>query len=463
MDCEQALTSLSAQLDSEIRSEDHAVLESHLNGCAECRATAESFRWQDGELRQAFAARRAAAASVADRVIAQVMSVECSEDTIHPPPLMPRPTQRRRLPWLPMISAAAAGFLVAVLVFQPWRRATELVVVTPPTADLPRTAIEPDPPKKETIFFTCANDPVECLARGKKGWKNLQTGEEISVGGRVRTGPGVRCEFRTADGSEIRLNGDTELVFVAGRRLELATGQILARVAKAPAPFQVAISDVTITALGTEFDVLCKPVETVLTVLEGSTKVAGKAEDQLVRSGEAATIINGVIDHKEQVRDLALATSWVHEILILKGRDNKELAKRLDDILAQIGQGKAEFMAENEIRSLGDHCVLPMTRYIESERSQSDEKKRHMAARILSDLAQPWSIPDLIKLLADDDKEVRYQAAKALRRLTSLTFSRSPEDWRDRPRKSNEEALRKWQSWWQDNKGRYPRVPAVHW
>src|SRR5262249_35136250 len=148
----------------------------------------------------------------------------------------------------------------------------------------------------------------------------------------------------------------------------------------------------------------------------------------LVRSGEAATIINGQIDHKDQVRELALATSWVHGILILKSRDNKELAKRLDDILAQIGQGKAEFMAENEIRSLGDHCVLPMTRYIQPERSQANRNKRQMAARILSDLAQPWSIPDLIKLLADDDKDVRYQAAKALRRLTSLTFNRSPED-----------------------------------
>jgi hypothetical protein len=360
-----------------------------------------------------------------------------------------------------MLISAAAGFLFAIFVPQPWHKAPETQIVFVPSPP-PQRAQEAPSPKAESVLYTFGNDAVQLLAPDAKEWKNLQAGAEIVLGSRVRTGPGVRCEFRTSDGSEVRLNSNTELVFAASRRLELATGQILARVAKDPAPFHVAVLDITITALGTEFDILCKPVETVLTVLEGSTKVAGKGEDHVVRSGEAATIIKGQIDHKEQVHDLALATSWVHEILILKGRDNQELAKRLDDILAQIGQGKAEFMAESEIRSLGDHCVLPMTRYIQSERSRSDKQKRQMAARILSDLAQPWSIPDLIKLLADDDKEVRYQAAKALRRLTSLTFGRSPEDWRDRPQKNNEEAHRKWQSWWQENKGRYPRIPEAH-
>jgi hypothetical protein len=47
---------------------------------------------------------------------------------------------------------------------------------------------------------------------------------------------------------------------------------------------------------------------------------------------------------------------------------------------------------------LGDHCVLPLTRYIQSERSRGPgrQSKRASAARILADLPQPWSIPDLL-------------------------------------------------------------------
>ncbi len=235
------------------------------------------------------------------------------------------------------------------------------------------------------------------------------------------------------DGSEIRLNKQTELLFAAGRCLELIKGQLLARVVHAPSVFQVTIPGATITALGTEFDILCEPAESLLTVLEGSTKVEGKGPEQLVKTGEAATIINGEI-HKKQVKNLLQIKSWTHEILMLKGRNNKELANRVNDLLAQLGESKTAFLDEQEIRGLGDHCVLPLTRYIQSDRSRADESRRQMAAGILADLAQPWSIPDLISLLDDSDKEIRYNAAKALKRLTQQAFGRQPEAWRKVPR-----------------------------
>jgi hypothetical protein len=81
-----------------------------------------------------------------------------------------------------------------------------------------------------------------------------------------------------------------------------------------------------------------------------------------------------------------------------------------------------------------------------------------VAARILADLAQPWSIPDLIALLGDNDKEIRYHAAKALKRLTQQTFGRQPEDWRKLPPFACEEARRNRQAWWQENQQRYPRA-----
>src|SRR5712692_6428225 len=129
MDCEQAQTLLSAQLDREILPEDRPQLAAHLSECAVCRASLEASQVLNADLRRAFAPRRQAATPVADRVVS---------------PLAPLPApngraRRRRLPWLPMLLSAAAGFLVAVLVFRPWDKPQ----VQPSTPDAGETT-QPD-------------------------------------------------------------------------------------------------------------------------------------------------------------------------------------------------------------------------------------------------------------------------------------------------------------------------------
>src|SRR5579862_5324941 len=101
----------------------------------------------------------------------------------------------------------------------------------------------------------------------------------------------------------------------------------------------------------------------------------------------------------QPVRDLARASKWIEEILVLKDRDNPELIGHVDDLLAHLGEEKMAFMYEDEIRALGDHCVLPLTRYIESARSAGQTARRRSAAGIVADSAQPWCIPYLIELL----------------------------------------------------------------
>lgn len=446
MDCEQALALLNAELDREAQPEEKVRLRAHLQECAACRASADAFRLQDADLRRLFASRQRAALAVADRVIAQL-------------PASAVPT-RRRLPWLPILLSAAAGFLLAVLVFRPWERAGDRSArsqLQAPVLPSAQPAVANNVHETEKILLAVANASMEFAAPGQQVWQTLKVGAEIPLRSRVRTGAEVRCEFRLADGSEIRLNRQTELLFATGRRLDLITGQVLARVAPAPAAFQVTVPGATITALGTEFDVLCKPAESVLTVFEGSTKVEGKGPEQLIRTGEAATIVDGMI-HKQQVQNLLHLKSWTHEILMLKGRSNKELADRVNDLLAQLGHSKTEFLEEQEIRGLGDHCVLPLTRFIQSSRSQGEEQRRHMAARILADLAQPWSIPDLISLLGDNDPEIRYNAAKGLKRLTQQTLGHQPEEWPKMPPFLCQNTRGEWEAWWQKNKHRYPRA-----
>jgi predicted anti-sigma-YlaC factor YlaD len=436
VDCDKALTLLSAQLDREIRPEERPVLESHLAKCPGCRVAADAFRLQDADLRRAFAPRREAAARVAERVIARLPAG--------------RANGRAPLRWVPLVLAAAAGFLLAVGVFRPWQPRPG------GTTTGPETPAEPKP----TVLLTLATGAVEVMLPGKSAWEPLPAGSAVEVGATIHTPSQVRCTFCTADGSEVRLNSGTQVRFDTGRRLALAKGQILASVANAQIPFEVQVADATVQALGTQFGLWSQPAETTLVVLEGSAKVRGPDAESVVESGEAARIVKGQVTEKRRGEDLLQQTRWLQEILAVKP-DDPRLAKFVEDELARIGQGKAEFLNEEEIRSLGASCALPLTRFIESDRSRTpaERVKRVKAARILADMAQPWSVPDLIKMLSDDDPDVRAYAASGLERLTSKTMGCPSDQWRARPPKALQENVKAWQEWWQEHKNLYPSPP----
>jgi hypothetical protein len=210
-------------------------------------------------------------------------------------------------------------------------------------------------------------------------------------------------------------------------------------------------------ALGTAFDVSCAPKSSkaTLTVVEGTVKVQAKAGDQVIKAGEAIHLANGAATDRQQVYNLMEATQWVDEILVMKGRDNPELARRMNDMFALLGEQKMNFMAEAEIRRLGDHCVIPLTRYMQSDLSKNKDRNRHAAARIVADVATTSSIPELINLLSDDDGEVRFHAARALARLTGSQSGR-PEEWRDQSLLVCMPRIQTWHEWWEKNKSRYP-------
>lgn len=479
MDCEQATNLISSEMDCELPPDERTALDAHLAGCESCRATSQAIRLQDATLRRAFARRRDTAVAVADRVIDLLRT---------PPATLPI----RVIPWLPVLVSAAAGFLLAVVLFRLWdRTASQLTNIRPEppkhtaTNDLAHDSppvdhdkspegsekiatkgldMTPEPersqqPRTQLVF---AKGAIEMLPPDSDSWRALATGGIVEPGTRVRTDSIGRCEFRTPDGSEVRLNGNTELVFHTSRQLELAQGQVWSNVAEDEDPFEVQVprAEAKVTALGTQFDLACTALATVLTVAQGTTRVEGKAGQEIVQFGEQAKIVGGAVAERHRIRDLVVATSWVHEILVLKGHDNEELAKRMDDMLAQIGNAKMSFMYEKEILQLGDHCVLPLTRFIQSEQSKGDKEKRANAARILAKIARPWSVEDLIKLLADDDREVRFHAAKALERLTDgQTQGLSADEWRDATVDARAAALERWRVWWGDNKDQFPTPP----
>jgi ferric-dicitrate binding protein FerR (iron transport regulator) len=446
MNCQLAANLMSALIDGEISSADQAALDSHLASCEGCRAALDALRSQDRALSAEVSPYRNRAEAVAAAAIRRV-----HQDQV----------RGLRFGWLSLVAAAAAGFAVALLVVEPWKSApagpgiTRIVESTRPASN---PALVPPP----VGHLALATGTIEIQPEGEKDWRPMPTGGPVPAKSRVRTPAKVRCEFAMADGSEVRLNGDSELAFTSERTFDLARGQMWSSVAKASKPFIVAVADATITALGTQFDVLAMPQLTTLTVVEGSTHVKAPSAERLVKSGQQLRIKSGAPGDAETVHDLMLTTRWVNEILMLKGRDNQELANRTNDLLAQLGQTKLENLYEQEIRSLGDHCVMPLMRYLQSDRSKggNEQYRRHEAARILADLAQPWSIPDLVGLLEDADGEVRYQAANALRRLTGLSMRVGTEQWRTPPTERTRLAVTDWKKWLTDNADRYPSAPG---
>lgn len=311
--------------------------------------------------------------------------------------------------------------------------------------------------------LSLATGAVVFRCPGETQWSPMPTGGSLVAGTYVMTGDDVRCEIVTNDGSQIRLNANSEVCVQEARRFVLAGGEAWSTVARVPQkqPFCAAASDATFTALGTQFDLrLTEQRGVTLTVAEGKVKVDLAGAGATVDAGERVSLADGRLGEKQTAHDLAVATRWVNEILVMKGKDDPELGKRVDDLFAQIGQQKMSFMYEEEIRALGDHCVVPLTRYIQSDRSANDPAKRVTAAKIVSDVAPPWAIGELIGLLSDKDGEVRYWAAVALHRLTGRDIERTPEQWKSGPWMACVTSAETWQKWWEKNRERFPGAPV---
>lgn len=450
MDCEQALPLLVEQMDHEIQSGDQARLRDHLQSCSACRESSAVLRLQDADLRRSFAPCRRAADSLASRVISQLPRSDARKN--------------RLWPWLPILTAAAAGFLLAILIFRPWGNPQvtnpELVrqdPVQPPKEESPLKPIG------EFIFLAVTTGAVEIAEQGQEIWAAVQPGSSIAIGKRIRTPEKTRCELRLSDGSEVRLNSATEVHLKDARHFQVARGQILARTsASRDKSLRIGVTDAILSAGDGEFDLVCNLDESQLTVLRGDTVVEGKGKRAVIKQGERVKISKGLVSERGPVYDMFRETRWINEILLRKGRDNKELTDRVNGLLAQLGESKMAFLSETEIRSLGDHCVLPLTRFLLSPSSTNGEleRKRPLAAHIVGDLAQPWSIPDLINLLNDQHGEIRYHAARALQRLTQQNQGIEPNDWRRAGAdKLQQDGRRKWQAWWEEHKEFYPAPP----
>jgi len=435
MNCASIVPLLDAWLDRELSCEVWSQIDQHLSICPQCQAALEELRRLDQQLRTELPPHPEEVKRLIDSTLAALQPVSL--------PYRPRPWRTVAL----VLASAAAGFLLAVVLLPGLNNRTETSKAVPVSSqsvtDLP-------------IQLALAIGVVEIEEQG--AWKPLATGTKLQPGQHLRTQGRSRCELRCNDGSEIRLNNESEIVVHSPRLFHLKQGQVWSTVAHADTPFQIKTDETTVTALGTQFDLNYQPQQTTLSVLEGKTRLdlGGKATE--VAAGQQLQLDNkkGTFDIRKPDYALYQATNWVNEILVLKGRDNPELVRRVNDVMASIGETKMGFLAEEEIRTLGDHCVVPLSRYLQSPRSQQQVAQRELAARIIADLAQPRSIGDLIDLLTDANPQVRSSMARGLARLTKQDMGVTVQQWQTIDAQRQMQAQTQWKEWWKKNQARYP-------
>jgi hypothetical protein len=485
--CLDIQSHLSAWLDGELAGDVSEVVRDHLAECSECRAFAEALQQLDTTFEKAAAIYNDAVARIAvnvlssianDRAVDRAVGGEALKGTPQPLPegnvTRPEIQERTRslssrvTPFLVPVSTAAAGFLLAWMIFAPSSR--EVV-----TNEEPQPAFkvqEPELPRVEppVARLVAATGSVECRQPGQADWSLLdeKSSSHCSRGTKVRTAAGVRCELETEDHCIIRLNEETELAIRSPREIELRSGEVWCRSTsdvklqviaasrhRAPANANLALC-FTCPANGTLISEVDPQGGCRIQSATGDVDVSLGTTLRRLKRGEIARFDDGQLVIEPHHADSLLATSWMQPLLVLKGHDSPELGDRVNRLLANLGRSKLDNLYEDEIRSLGDYAVLPLLRFVQSESSREAPNQRHRAMSIVADMAPAWLIGDLIELLADPEPAVRIQAAAALERLTRLSQGREPAQW-SAPLPERNESLGRWRIWWKENSGRYER------
>ncbi len=413
-----------------------ADAEVHLAGCAACRALRDDLAAQDRDLRAAFEPLRHHATQAGDAAIEAIRR--------EPGGLQ----HQQKLRFFPHVMAAAAGFLIAVIVFRPWQP----VVVEKFSPVNPGQV--PVPEKRPMAKLEVATGAIQSSRDGST-WSDVAVGGGCEMDTWVRCAKDAKAEFTLSDSSVVRLDSNSTVFFGKFRKFRLDGGRLYARVAPGLVDFDVVTENGLVAVRGAADRQVPPATVDVARIVEEGKKVLEKATEVLVvdgpatvRAGREEQAVDGprrvlILDDRMgsamPLADGILATRWIHDLL-LKRAGSPELAARVRGLLGNLAK------TETELRRMGDACAKPIASWAcepESKKSGDDERRR--AVEIAADLATRSAIPELISLLEDSDSTIRLTAAKSLERLTGLTQGCGAGDWVNAD--TSKVAAERWKAW----------------
>jgi ferric-dicitrate binding protein FerR (iron transport regulator) len=289
MDCERAVSLISARLDGEISADDRAALEAHLSECPACRATAEAFAIQDQDVRRALVPCQQGVHATVAEVCGQLAPTT---------PAAP-PQAGPAKPWLRWVVGLAtlAAAVALVLVGRSW--------LTFPTrhgqgAGDPYVDSRREPPA----------DHLKARDRSKAPDAKL-----LAVGTEVSTGPGERQRLLLPDGSVLFVNQKTKVHLDDKRKATVSAGSVFVEVSPredrdAESTFVIHTPAREVSALGTKFAVEVSDAGTGVVVTQGKVRVSG-IED-VVHAGQQ---LPAGSDHLTAAPRTSHVLDWTRELM----------------------------------------------------------------------------------------------------------------------------------------------------
>jgi transmembrane sensor len=162
-----------------------------------------------------------------------------------------------------------------------------------------------------------------------------------------RTGLGEQRSVVLDDGSIVNLNTSSQIEVDYGeqrRLIRLVNGEALFNVVHdAERPFDVAVGDIIVRAVGTQFNVDLRTDRTTVTVVEGKVRVSSARDgaqgdspgsgvgsrqplDELVVAAQRIVVTHAGLGTPEPVRNVAPVTAWTQRQLIFESRPLSEVA-----------------------------------------------------------------------------------------------------------------------------------------
>ncbi|MCA9044726.1 MAG: hypothetical protein KDA69_10430, partial [Planctomycetaceae bacterium] len=149
---------------------------------------------------------------------------------------------------------------------------------------------------------------------------------------------------------------------------------------------------------------------------QGTVRIAAGANESQLTPGMSLIVSDGEI-RPGNTDDALLKTRWYLPLLALGRPEHKvEVEQRVKALLSRIGFTKASFLYEDQIRELGEAGAWPLLHML-SDPEMKQVPQRHVAARLLEEMATPAMAKQLLSLIDDSEPMVRQSIAVALHRL----------------------------------------------
>jgi hypothetical protein len=287
--------------------------------------------------------------------------------------------------------------------------------------------------------------PVETRPTADAPYDPLAPGQAIPQGSWIRTPARSKAIFECSDGTELRLDENTELQ-VSVRRIELAKGRFHIRVPEGPTfAIKTRFSPMELTSGVFEISFREGNPRTVTEIicLDGVISVGSRRYTQKLTPGYVCNLFDSQLNTPDPCEEPALASTWLHELLLARDPRHPEMRERFQTLVRLLG-GTRFARAEEVLRAAGEKAAPFLAEHLKAPPGPLDTDRRRRSAGILADLAPAAAAADLVEILKDADPEVRVRIAAGLERLAGANLGFDAAYWRGADTEKGRQAWRDW-------------------